>query len=219
MDPMGLQVSLKWVRTERSLQPSLVITAWSCSSSVLLWKHRLKVRGNRFWWQGRGQNVSGASCCLQGLSDLWQWCQERSLCWQWHLCVLGWWHIAYSLWTWQDAVKLVMEVCGCQELWFHTSIEDSIKQPVCNGRYICYVAHISMNNAHVENVYMDVSKNNGTPKSSHFNMVFHYKPLHVGGNTPIFGETSIYCKCRIPGCHPGPLTSVWGMGCSTVLEL
>ena len=61
-------------------------------------------------------------------------------------------------------------------------------------RYRCYVAHMAMNNEHIENVYMDVSKNNGTPKSSHFNMVFHYKPLHVGGNTPIFGETSIYCK-------------------------
>ena len=111
-----------------------------------------------------------------------------------------------------DAVKLVMEVCGCQELWFHTSIEDSIKQPVCNGRYICYVAHISMNNAHFENVYMDVSKNNGTPKSSHFNMVFHYKPLHVGGNTPIFGETSIYCKCRIPDATRAPSlpSEAWG---------
>ena len=37
--------------------------------------------------------------------------------------------------------------------------------------------------------YMDVSKNRGIPKSSHFNRVFHYKPSILG--TPIFGNTHI----------------------------
>ena len=34
---------------------------------------------------------------------------------------------------------------------------------------------------------MGVSKNNGTPKSSHVNRVFHYKPSIWG--TPVFGNT------------------------------
>ena len=29
-------------------------------------------------------------------------------------------------------------------------------------------------------IYMDVSENRGTPKSSHFNRVFHYKPSILG---------------------------------------
>ena len=40
-------------------------------------------------------------------------------------------------------------------------------------------------------VYMDVSTNNGTPKSSHFNRVFHYKPSILGFFT-LFLEPSIY---------------------------
>ncbi len=39
--------------------------------------------------------------------------------------------------------------------------------------------------------YMDVSKNNGTPKSFHFNMGFHYKPS-ILGVFPLFLETSIW---------------------------
>ena len=38
------------------------------------------------------------------------------------------------------------------------------------------------------NPEMGVSKNNGTPKSSHFNRVFHYKPSILG--YPFFLETS-----------------------------
>ena len=34
---------------------------------------------------------------------------------------------------------------------------------------------------------MGVSQNNSTPKSSHFNRLFHYKPSILG--TPIFGNT------------------------------
>ena len=37
---------------------------------------------------------------------------------------------------------------------------------------------------------MGVSKNNGTPKSSHFNRVFHYKPSILG--VPLYLETPIY---------------------------
>ena len=38
-------------------------------------------------------------------------------------------------------------------------------------------------------LYLDVSENNGTPKSSHFNRVFHYKPSIWG--TPIFVNTHL----------------------------
>ena len=38
-------------------------------------------------------------------------------------------------------------------------------------------------------IQVDVSKNNGTPKSSIFDMVFHYKPSILG--TPIFGNTQV----------------------------
>ena len=35
------------------------------------------------------------------------------------------------------------------------------------------------------------------PKSSHFNRVFHYKPIHFGGNTPIFGNTQrLHAACH-----------------------
>ena len=40
------------------------------------------------------------------------------------------------------------------------------------------------------NTYMGVSKNNGTPKSSHFNRVFHYKSSILGYHH--FLETPIY---------------------------
>ena len=37
---------------------------------------------------------------------------------------------------------------------------------------------------------MDVSKNSGTPKSSHFNRVFHYKPsIYIHFGIPLFLET------------------------------
>ena len=36
--------------------------------------------------------------------------------------------------------------------------------------------------------YVDVSENSGTPKSSHFNTVWHYKSSSLGGFTPIFGK-------------------------------
>ncbi len=39
--------------------------------------------------------------------------------------------------------------------------------------------------------HMGVSKNRGTPKSSHFNRVFHYKPSILGENSQ-FLETSIF---------------------------
>ena len=37
-------------------------------------------------------------------------------------------------------------------------------------------------------LYMGVSKYRGTPKSSHFDRVFHYKPS-ILGETPLFLET------------------------------
>ena len=37
--------------------------------------------------------------------------------------------------------------------------------------------------------YMDVSANSGTPKSIHFNRVFHSKPSILGSFPPIFGNT------------------------------
>ena len=40
--------------------------------------------------------------------------------------------------------------------------------------------------------YMGVSKNSGTPKSSHFNRVFPYKPSILGYCTTIFGNIHIY---------------------------
>ena len=40
-------------------------------------------------------------------------------------------------------------------------------------------------------VYMGVSKNNGTPKSSILIGFFHYKTIHFGGNTAIFGNAHI----------------------------
>ena len=43
---------------------------------------------------------------------------------------------------------------------------------------------------------MGVSKNRGTPKSSNFNMVFHYKPS-ILGFPPIFGLTPIYIYTSI----------------------
>jgi len=50
-------------------------------------------------------------------------------------------------------------------------------------------------------IYMDVSENGGTPKSSiliGFSMVFHYKPSHFG--VPLFLETPIYLNpYRDPG--------------------
>jgi len=36
---------------------------------------------------------------------------------------------------------------------------------------------------------MGVSENGGTPESSHFNRVFHYKPFILGN--PYFGNTHI----------------------------
>ena len=38
-------------------------------------------------------------------------------------------------------------------------------------------------------IHLGVSKNRATPKSSHFNRVFHYKPSHFG--VPLFLETPI----------------------------
>ena len=39
---------------------------------------------------------------------------------------------------------------------------------------------VIVNNLIMYVMYMDVSENSGTPKSSHFNRVFHYKPSILG---------------------------------------
>ena len=48
----------------------------------------------------------------------------------------------------------------------------------------------------MEDVEMGVSKNNGTPKSSHFNGVSHeIFTIHFGGFPIIFGSTPKYVSC------------------------
>ena len=44
-------------------------------------------------------------------------------------------------------------------------------------------------------IFLDVSKNSGTPKSSHLNRVFHYKPSILG--VPLFLETPINCHVTL----------------------
>ena len=44
--------------------------------------------------------------------------------------------------------------------------------------------------------HMGVSENRGTPKSSQFNRVFHYKPIHFG--VPLFLKTPIWAREKIP---------------------
>ena len=46
--------------------------------------------------------------------------------------------------------------------------------------------------AHGISIYLDVSKNSGfSPQIIHFNRVFIIFTIHVGGNTPIFGNTHL----------------------------
>ncbi len=66
-------------------------------------------------------------------------------------------------------LRTVVRVLGWHP-WFREGIE--IKRLPC---LVLFLYHPSANTP-----YMGVSKNNGTPKSSHFNMVFHYKPSILG---------------------------------------
>ncbi len=51
-------------------------------------------------------------------------------------------------------------------------------------------------------LYMGVSKNNGTPKSSHFNRLFHYFHHPLWGFSPYFGvDTHIYIYIYIAFCN------------------
>ena len=56
---------------------------------------------------------------------------------------------------------------------------------------------------------MDVSKNSGTPKSSHFNRVFHYKPS-VLGYIPLFLETAILVHGPLPKMPSKMSLKRWG---------
>ena len=61
---------------------------------------------------------------------------------------------------------------------------------------------------------MDVSEHSGTPKSSLFNRVFHYKPSILG--YPIFGNTHITHKEDSQGAGPGEWLEVVRQRYSTV---
>ena len=70
---------------------------------------------------------------------------------------------------------------------------------------------------------MDASENSGTPKSSIFNRIFHYKPSILG--VFLFLETPIYWNVSFPGCkndHPGgwfPLEPAWKNPASVAFAL
>ena len=66
----------------------------------------------------------------------------------------------------------------------------------------------------------DVSKNNGTPKSSHFNRVFHYKPSILGVSL-FFGNTQGKLWISLPnGLQILPLwITIWGDGKSLLYLL
>ena len=57
-----------------------------------------------------------------------------------------------------------------------------------------------------EKKYMGVSKNNGTPKSSHFNRVFPYKPSILG--YPYFWNHPYPLQHVSPGCFARPSSRI-----------
>ena len=54
--------------------------------------------------------------------------------------------------------------------------------------------------------YLGVSENNGTPKSSHFNRIFHYKPSILG--YPYFWKHPFR---ETIGCNPSQIKGTYGL--------